>query len=149
MTQGKLKMYRRDRLYASDKDRLENLQNCLKNVRVLDEASYFNSQNAESSPSKGAARARDGMPPKSNNIVGRGGGGGPTGGGAGGGAAGGGGGNFSTSGAKTGGDKSSGGGGNKGNSEYSSQARQHGSANNNKYATNNPGLTNATITAES
>ena len=25
MTQGKLKMYRRDRLYTSDKDRLENL----------------------------------------------------------------------------------------------------------------------------
>ena len=147
MTQGKLKMYRRDRLYASDKDRLENLQNCLKNVRVLDEASFFNSQNAESSPSKGAARARDGVPPKSNNVIGRG-GGGPTGGGAGGGAAGGGGGNFSTSGAKTGGDKTSGG-GNKGNSEYSSQARQHGSANNNKYSTNNPGLNNATITAES
>lgn len=88
------------------------------------------------------------MPPKNNNVVGRG-GGGPGGSGAGGGAAGGGGGgNFSTSGAKTGADKTAGG-GNKGNSEYNSQARQHGSANNNKYSTSNPGLNNATITAES
>jgi len=63
-------------------------------------------------------------------------------------AGGGGGGNFSTSGAKTGADKTAGG-GNKGNSEYNSQARQHGSANNNKYSTSNPGLNNATINADS
>ena len=43
MTQGKLKMYRRDRLYASDKERIENLHNCLKNVRVGDETAFFNS----------------------------------------------------------------------------------------------------------
>ena len=109
MTQGKLKMYRRDRLYASDKDRLENLQNCLKNVRVMDETAYFNSQTAEMSPSKGTTRMREGVPPKSTNVVGRGGGGGggPGGGGAGGTAGGGGAGgtSFTSSGAKQGPDK--------------------------------------------
>lgn len=43
MTQGKLKMYRRDRLYTSDKDRIQTLQDCLKHVRILDETAYFNS----------------------------------------------------------------------------------------------------------
>ena len=109
MTQGKLKMYRRDRLYASDKDRLENLQNCLKNVRVMDETAYFNSQTAEMSPTKGTTRMREGVPPKSTNVVGRGGGGGGPGGGGAGGTAGGGGAggtSFTSSGAKQGADKS-------------------------------------------
>ena len=57
MTQGKLKMYRRDRLFASDKDRLNNLHESLKHVRIVDEAAYFNSQpESTSSPSKGRGR---------------------------------------------------------------------------------------------
>jgi len=57
MTQGKLRMFRRDRLFASDKDRLNNLFESLKNVRIVDEAAYFNSQPEEkSSPSKSRAR---------------------------------------------------------------------------------------------
>jgi len=60
MTQGKLKMYRRDRLFASDKDRINTLFESLKNVRIVDETAYFNSQpESSSSPSK-ASRARDG-----------------------------------------------------------------------------------------
>jgi len=60
MTQGKLKMYRKDRLFASDKDRINNLYDSLKNVRIIDEAAYFNSQpEASPSPSK-ASRVRDG-----------------------------------------------------------------------------------------
>jgi len=43
MTQGKLKMFRRDRLFTSDKDRINMLFDSLKNVRILDEAAYFNS----------------------------------------------------------------------------------------------------------
>ena len=33
MTYGKLKLFRRDRLYALDKERVTNLVDCLKNVR--------------------------------------------------------------------------------------------------------------------
>lgn len=82
MTQGKLKMYRRDRLYTSDKDRLQNLHDSLKNVRIVDEASYFNSQPENSgSPTKGG-RNRDGAPPLHKGGVGskgdRGGPGGPS-----------------------------------------------------------------------
>lgn len=54
-------MYRRDRLYTLDKDRLQNLHDSLKNVRILDEAAYFNSAPENSSPTKG--RNRDGIPP--------------------------------------------------------------------------------------
>ena len=64
MTQGKLRMYRRDRLYTSDKDRLQNLQDCLKNVRITDETAFFNSMpESSSSPVKGGNRGRDGLPP--------------------------------------------------------------------------------------
>ena len=69
MTQGKLKMYRRDRLYTSDKDRLDNLHNSLKNVRIVDEAAFFNSLpegsgGTNSSPSKVTRNHhRDGVPP--------------------------------------------------------------------------------------
>lgn len=62
MTQGKLKMYRRDRLFTSDKDRIDTLQYSLKNVRIVDEASYFNSGAESSSPSK-VGRNREGIPP--------------------------------------------------------------------------------------
>ena len=64
MTQGKLKMYRRDRLYASDKDRLQNLHDCLRNVRITDESAFFNSlPETTPSPVKGGNRGRDGLPP--------------------------------------------------------------------------------------
>lgn len=64
MTQGKLKMYRRDRLFTSDKDRLDNLYHSLKNVRIVDEAAYFNSgTEGTSSPSKGTRNHREGVPP--------------------------------------------------------------------------------------
>ena len=82
-------MYRRDRLFTSDKDRLQNLHDSLKNVRIVDEAAYFNSAPENSgSPSKGN-RNRDGMPPthKGGGKGDRGGGGGAGGGGAGGGGA--------------------------------------------------------------
>ena len=78
MTQGKLKMYRRDRLYASDKDRLQNLQDCLKNVRIVDETAFFNNLPGESNeggPSKSDAKSS--LPPSGspNKRGGRGGGG--------------------------------------------------------------------------
>jgi len=38
-----MKIYRKDRLYASDKDKAECLTECLKNVRITDEGAYFNS----------------------------------------------------------------------------------------------------------
>lgn len=57
-------MYRRDRLYASDKDRLTSLQECLRNVRITDESAFFNSMPETSqSPVKGGNRGRDGLPP--------------------------------------------------------------------------------------
>lgn len=37
-----MKLYRKDRLYASDKDKSECLVDSLKNVRITDESSYFN-----------------------------------------------------------------------------------------------------------
>ena len=42
MTAGRMKVYRKDRLYANDKDKTESLAEVLKNVRITDEASYFN-----------------------------------------------------------------------------------------------------------
>lgn len=41
MTYGRLKMFRRDRLFASDKERITNLVECLKNVRTTDESNLF------------------------------------------------------------------------------------------------------------
>ena len=73
MTQGKLRMFRRDRLFTSDKDRLDNLQYSLKNVRIVDESAYFNSGNENASPTKGG-RNRDGIPPKGASKGDRGGG---------------------------------------------------------------------------
>jgi hypothetical protein len=44
-------MYRKDRLFASDKEKVECLQDVLKSVRVTDEASYFASTKQHSSNS--------------------------------------------------------------------------------------------------
>ena len=41
LTAGKMKIYRKDRLFASDKEKAECLQDVLKNVRITDEAAYF------------------------------------------------------------------------------------------------------------
>jgi len=41
LTAGKMKLYRKDRLFASDKDKIECLAEVLKSVRVTDEAAYF------------------------------------------------------------------------------------------------------------
>lgn len=77
-------MYRKDRLFASDKDRINSLFESLKNVRIVDETAYFNSQpEASPSPTK-VSRAREGQPPMSNKPGGKGdrgggGGGGPSG----------------------------------------------------------------------
>jgi len=60
MTQGKLKMYRRDRLFASDKDRISTLYESLKNVRIVDESAYFNSQPESTQSPQKASRNRDG-----------------------------------------------------------------------------------------
>jgi len=60
MTQGKLKMYRRDRLFASDKDRISTLYESLKNVRIVDESAYFNSQPESAQSPQKASRNRDG-----------------------------------------------------------------------------------------
>ena len=37
MTLGKMKQFKRDRLYASDRDRMENLGGTLKKNRVIDD----------------------------------------------------------------------------------------------------------------
>jgi len=121
MTQGKLKMYRRDRLFTSDKDRLQNLHDSLKNVRIVDEAVYFNSlPEGSSSPSKGN-RNRDGQPPKhTGGGGGKGDRGGPGGASGASGAGGGGGYGF---GGKSGIQPEKGGSANAKGSEYSSQNR--------------------------
>ena len=45
MTHGKLKQFKRDRLYTSDRDRMDNLSGALKKNRVIDDqqnsATYF------------------------------------------------------------------------------------------------------------
>ena len=40
MTQGKLRAFRRDRLYASDRDRMANLTDLLKKSRVNDDQQH-------------------------------------------------------------------------------------------------------------
>ena len=42
MTAGKMRQYRKDRLFANDKEKTECLVDVLKNVRITDEAAYFN-----------------------------------------------------------------------------------------------------------
>ena len=37
MTKGKLRQFRRDRLYANDRDRLQNMQDMLKKSRIIDD----------------------------------------------------------------------------------------------------------------
>jgi len=36
-----MKIYRKDRLYTNDKEKIECLNELLKSVRITDEASYF------------------------------------------------------------------------------------------------------------
>ncbi len=43
LTAGKMKVYRKDRLFANDKEKTESLVDCLKNVRITDETAYFSS----------------------------------------------------------------------------------------------------------
>ena len=53
MTAGKMRQYRKDRLFANDKEKTECLVDVLKNVRITDETAYFNSNKAnerQSSP---------------------------------------------------------------------------------------------------
>lgn len=38
---SKMKIYRKDRLYTNDKEKIECLNELLKSVRITDEASYF------------------------------------------------------------------------------------------------------------
>ena len=42
MTYGKMKQYRRDRLYNSDRERLMFLQDHLKKSRVIDDQNIYN-----------------------------------------------------------------------------------------------------------
>jgi hypothetical protein len=42
LTAGKMKIYRKDRLFANDKDKVDCLTDVLKNVRITDESAYFN-----------------------------------------------------------------------------------------------------------
>ena len=46
MTAGKMRQYRKDRLFANDKEKTECLVDVLKNVRITDETAYFNSNKA-------------------------------------------------------------------------------------------------------
>lgn len=48
LTAGKMKVYRKDRLFASDKEKMECLNDLLKNVRITDEVSYFSNKAASS-----------------------------------------------------------------------------------------------------
>ncbi len=41
MIVGKMKIFRKDRLFASDKEKVECLADVLKNVRITDEAAFF------------------------------------------------------------------------------------------------------------
>lgn len=41
LTAGKMRIYRKDRLFASDKDKIECLSDVLKNVRITDESAFF------------------------------------------------------------------------------------------------------------
>ena len=81
-----MKVYRKDRLYANDKDKTESLAEVLKNVRITDEALYFNnlknsSERANSPPHSPNVGYRGNNPPKGgggsqggNNYGGAGGG---------------------------------------------------------------------------
>jgi hypothetical protein len=127
MTAGKMRIYRKDRLYQSDKDKTECLTDCLKNVRIVDEATYFSSQKSpegrQSSPPHSPNQGH-----RSNNPP-RGGGGGSGAGGSGSGPANAGGGGFG-SGAKglssftpSGESKQRGSSGNTNQNDYSSQTK--------------------------
>ncbi len=44
-----MKVYRKDRLFANDKEKSECLAEVLKNVRITDEAAYFSKSKQSSS----------------------------------------------------------------------------------------------------
>jgi hypothetical protein len=79
-----MKLYRKDRLFANDREKTDSLVDCLKNVRITDETAYFNSNKPIERPNS---------PPHSPNVghrnniprSGAGGPSGPSGGGGGGG----------------------------------------------------------------
>lgn len=48
LTAGKMKIYRKDRLFANDKDKVDCLTDVLRNVRITDESSYFNAPKVNS-----------------------------------------------------------------------------------------------------
>jgi len=54
-----MKLYRKDRLFANDKEKTEGLIDSLKNVRITDESTYFNSHKTND---------RQGSPPHSPNV---------------------------------------------------------------------------------
>lgn len=43
LTANKMKVFRKDRLFAQDKEKVECLHDVLKGVRITDESAYFNS----------------------------------------------------------------------------------------------------------
>jgi hypothetical protein len=51
LTAGKMKIYRKDRLFANDKDKVDCLTDVLKNVRITDESAYFNAPKQNTQPS--------------------------------------------------------------------------------------------------
>lgn len=46
-----MKIYRKDRLFANDKDKVDCLTDVLKNVRITDESAYFNAPKANAQSS--------------------------------------------------------------------------------------------------
>ena len=46
LTAGKMKIYRKDRLFANDKEKIECLMDLLRNVCITDEAAYFSNKDA-------------------------------------------------------------------------------------------------------
>ena len=81
MTAGKMRQYRKDRLFANDKDKTECLVDVLKNVRITDESAYFNSTKAnerQSSPPHSPNQGHRSNIPRSGGGPSAGGGGGST-----------------------------------------------------------------------
>lgn len=58
LTAGKMKVYRKDRLFANDKEKSECLTEVLKNVRITDEAAYFSNTTKHAAPSQQLSQER-------------------------------------------------------------------------------------------
>ena len=58
MTKGKLRQFRRDRLYANDRDRLVHLTDTLKKSRIIDDQQYA-IYNLGMSPNKNSKNHND------------------------------------------------------------------------------------------